>query len=1007
MAWAQAPALYFEKIHTQHGLSHNKVNCILQDRRGFIWLGTDDGLNRYDGKRFVHFRNRPDDTTTLTGNIITDLHEDREGRLWIATADGGLSRYDYRLPPDRQFRQYRHRPGDGRSLPVNAINALLEDGKGDLWLGTSGRSLIRFRKRTETFDDITRSSKTILDLCLDRDGLIWVGRQGGGLLKLNPSTLTTFEDQRYRDLYAQLPHVTITALFRDRDDHIWFGSWDKILYQVNAFTGKETGFRNTGPYAFADDEILCFAEDPAGRIWMGGKEKGLHLYDKRTGRFYRYGHDPAQEGTVSDNRINCLYIDRQGRTWIGTNRGVSINNPQKQQFVQQFLPAPRNTPLTVFDFHELENGSLLIGTSAGLYIQGPDGSLQHRALSYKGTPLQVSAFYRDEDGTLYLGTNLSLFRYDLARGTLSLLPNTDRDGVMSRIIESRVVSVVRSRIRGHDVLLVAPYGHFMAYYDLVARRWVSRLDSSNIVQGFNLRDNLIRKFHRARNGSVWMATAKQGLAVWRGGEQPRWQYFDEGGRQPLTNSNVSDLAEDDRGNLWVSTYGGGLHYLDVRTRRFTAIPASNNLTEGLALDHHGQVWTISNGSVHKYDPRRKAYTSYYLPDLEKTGGVRGRIFKDRHGRLYVAGTNYFIRFHPDSLTESRSDPKVSLTDFQIFNRSYSHLLQQPEIRLSHKENHFAFEFAAPEFTSGSSVRYSYMLEGFDKDWVDAGERNYVAYSNLEGESYVFRVRATNAPGTWTGGTAAVRITVIPPYWKRPWFYATCALVLALLSWGLYRYRINELLKRQAIRNKIAQDLHDNVGSTLSSISVYSQVARIYHGQHKTAELDTALEKISATSSEMISELNDTVWAINPRNDNMEVILQRMESFSRPLLATREIGFRLDYDRQLPLINLEMEQRKNFYLIYKEAVNNILKYADCRQVAVEVRQKGRSIILRIQDDGRGFDLSKTSEGYKSSDVYGGGNGLKNMQLRAREMKGSLQISSAPGKGTTVHLTFPIT
>ena len=1006
---AQEPILYFEKLTVQNGLSHNKINCIIQDKRGFIWLGTDDGLNRYDGRSFVHFRQRFQDTTSLSGNIITDLLEDKEGRIWIATADGGLTRYDYRLPPQQQFKQYKHIPGEPSSLPVNAVNALLEDRAGYLWLATSGKHVLRFHKQTGKIDDITRSGKTALDLCQDKNGLIWVGRQGGGLLKINPQTFVVTEDERYRDLYADLPHVTVTALYKDNTNNIWFGSWDKSLYRHNEVTYQEEAFKATGPYSFQNDEILSFAEDKWGRIWMGGKEKGLHVYDRQTGRFYNFRHDPSREGTIADNRINTIFTDKTGRIWLGTNRGLCINQPDKQQFVQQFLIAKNNAPLTIYDFYEDENKSLWIGTNQGLFIRKPDGTTTQQTLSYKGTPLHVSYFFKDDDGKFYIGTNYSLFQYNPATNAVNLLPNTEKDGVMNGIINSRVVSVIKDKINGSPVLLTLPYGHFLAYYDLQKKRWVSRLDSLNILEKFNLKDNLIRKLYQTKNGAVWMATGKEGLAAWTHNSLPKATYFKHNPKDPfsISNNNVYDIAEDDKGNLWVSTNGGGLHYFDSKSKRFTQIAGSSNLVEGLQVDHHQAVWMISNGNLHKYDPLRKTYTTYSLPDIEKTGGVKGRIFKDSRGKLYVAGTNYFISFHPDSIRETRTEPRVYLTDFQIFNQSFSHLLLQDKITLKYKENYFAFEFAAPDFSGGSNLHYSYKLEGFDRDWVEAGERNYVSYSNLEGGDYTFKVRVTNTPGSWSKETATMRMTVIPPYWKRPWFFVFCAVFLALAVYAIYRYRINELLKRQAIRNRIAQDLHDNVGSTLSSISVYGQVARIYQQQHKDADLSNTLEKISVTSSEMISELNDTVWAINPRNDNMEVILQRMESFAKPLLSSQGIHFKMRYDQHLTTLNLEMEKRKSFYSIFKEAINNVIKYSECKMVTVDISQKSSRIIMKIVDDGKGFDLSKTSEGYKSSDVYGGGNGLKNMQHRAAAMKGVLKMYSEPGKGTSIELNFPIT
>ncbi|MGZ5287240.1 MAG: triple tyrosine motif-containing protein, partial [Flavisolibacter sp.] len=582
-------------------------------------------------------------------------------------------------------------------------------------------------------------------------------------------------------------------------------------------------------------------------------------------------------------------------------------------------------------------------------------------------------------------------------------------GVMNRIIDSRIVSVVQDTIQGRPVLITSPYGHFLAYYDLQQKKWISRLDSLNIVQRFNLRDNLVRKLYKDSHGNIWTAGIKTGLGQWIRNSWPRLEFFmhDPSNPESISGNNVYDIEEDHLGNLWIGIYGGGLNYFNVKTKTFTPVPSSQYLVEGITIDHHQHVWMISNGKVHKYDPGKKTHESFDLPDLEKTGGVKGHIFKDRQGKLYVAGSNYFISFHPDSIRTGTFATKVHLTDFQIFNKSYSHLLQQEKIRLHYRENYFAFEFAAPDYASGSTVQYAYMLEGFDKDWVEAGDRNYVSYPNLEGGDYTFKVRASTIPGTWPKNFASVKISIIPPFWKTAWFYLLCAILLLLAIYIVYRYRINELLKRQAIRNRIAQDLHDNVGSTLSSISVYSQVARIYHDQQKEKDLKSTLEKISSTSSEMISELNDTVWAINPRNDQMSVIFQRMESFAKPLLAAQQIRLQFSFDQQLESLNLEMETRKNFYLIFKEAVNNVIKYADCSQLNVHITQEGQKIHMVINDNGKGFDLSKTSEGFKSSDVYGGGNGLKNMQRRALEMKGILKMQSEPGNGTRLHLVFPIT
>ncbi|HET9430946.1 MAG TPA: two-component regulator propeller domain-containing protein, partial [Chitinophagaceae bacterium] len=281
VAGAQQPVLYFKRLNQANGLSHNKVNCILQDQRGFTWIGTDDGLNRYDGHNFLVYKNIPGYASSVSGNTITDLHEDKEGILWIATADGGLTRYDYRLSPDQQFRQFKHHPGDSNSIPVNIVNALKEDKNGHLWLATGGAAVLRFDKKNEKFVKPPGINVwTIYDMCFDKTGIIWAGREGGSILKVNPYSLQWEIDPRYSNLYVNLPHVVVTRLFRDSRGHIWFGSWDKAIYRQNATTGLEESFthQSEDPFSFGIDEPIAFNEDRQGRIWIGGKNYGLYIH---------------------------------------------------------------------------------------------------------------------------------------------------------------------------------------------------------------------------------------------------------------------------------------------------------------------------------------------------------------------------------------------------------------------------------------------------------------------------------------------------------------------------------------------------------------------------------------------------------------------------------------------------------------------------------------------------------------------------------------------------------
>ncbi|WP_336518310.1 sensor histidine kinase [Pollutibacter soli] len=1004
-AFAQSQALYFRNLNTDNGLSNNKVNCILQDRRGFMWIGTDDGLNRYDGFRFEVYRHDAAVPSTISGNIITDLLEDKDGVIWIATADGGLTRFDYRKSPAEKFRQFKHKSSDSSSIPGNIVNSILEDKLGYLWLATSGQGIIRFNKSKEIFDEPVRSrSRTVLDLELDHLGRIWAGRQGGGMITIDPHNFKTEEDARYGNVYAKLPHMAVATIFRDSRNMLWLGSWDKVIYQLNPVNKTETVITpENQPGSYDGDDPLSFAEDSRQQLWIGGKRNGLHVYNYNTGTFKHYKHDPAAEGTIAGNIVYKVYIDRSGMIWLGTNKGLSIHDPSDQQFTQQFLPAEKDENIAVYDVMNNNSESLWLGTSMGIYEMNRDGQFRNIPMQFNGEALHITNFLQPDENTLFLGSQVSLFLFSKENGKLQRLPNTEKDVVMNRIIESRVVSMMMDTLDNHPVLITLPYGHYLTYYDFTLKQWVNRQDSiRRIISRYNIRDNLLRKLYKTSDGKIWVATSKMGLGEWQRGVDPKFHYYinNPGDEKSISNNNVYDIAEDRYGNLWISTYGGGLHYFDLRTRSFQHIRNSDNLTEGLRIDLSGNVWVIANGNLHKYDPVQKTYTSFHLPDIEKSGGVQGQIFAGKNGKMIVAGTNYIIAFHPDSIREANVQPKVFLTDFSIFNESNNQRLYEKEIELNYNQNFFTLAFSAPSFQAGKPVHYAHKLEGVDEDWVEDGTRNTVNYTNLDGGHYRFMVKASVKPGIWSTETTIIPIRINPPYWKTFWFYAICAAFVSFAIYGIYLYRINEIIRRQDIRNKIAQDLHDNVGSTLSSISVYSQVAKIYKQQQKQDQLQDTLEKISSTSSEMISEMNDIVWAINPRNDNMETILQRMDSFARPLLVTKDIFFHFDFDPDVKHLNLEMTKRKNFYLIFKEAINNILKYSEAQNVWVEVRHD-RDLELTVKDDGKGMDLNRPTQANPMS-----GNGLQNMYRRAAEMKGVCMIDSGPGQGMTIKLRFSI-
>jgi hypothetical protein len=748
------------------------------------------------------------------------------------------------------------------------------------------------------------------------------------------------------------------------------------------------------------DDYVSFAEDADGKVWMAGKETGIAIYDPVKKSMVNLRHQKQNPGSLSDDHVNTVYRDRQGIIWIGTDNGINMHNPLFSPFEQHMLGRD-DKDINIYDFYKTLRGDLLIGTSNGLYIKKHNSEqLLHRRLTHHGQRLSITHFFMDVDKQFYIGTDFTLFKYEVNTNTLSPLINTDEDPVMKKLINSRIVSVIRDTIDHHPVLIVSPYGHYLTYYDLIDQKWTSRADSVKmILKKYNIKDNLIRKIYKGKQQLIWLANFKAGLGEWRKKSGDVKYYINDlDDRYSLSSNNVFDLLEDLSGNLWISTYGGGINYYNRKQQRFFHVTESSNLSEGLQTDSEGKLWMLCNGHIHKYDPTIKVYSCYDMPRLQNTGGLSGYMFKDNEGVIYAAGVNYFVTFDPSKVAKIDHNPNIYFTDFKIFNISHNDYLQASKIELDYNQDQITIEYAAPEY-SGDNLQYAYKLEGYDREWVTAGKRNFAEYANLKDGHYRFQVKATNWRGSFTQRVSVIDIIIHPPFWLTGWFCITMCILMAGIIYFIYRYRMNVLLQQQAIRNGIAQDLHDQIGSTLSSISVYSEVARRYADRNQQTQMNDILDTIGVTANEMILEMSDIVWAINPKNDNLSSILQRVRSYADPLCHAKGINFIFEYDEAFSITNIGMQQRKNLFLILKEAINNAIKHSGCKNLSVHLSQRGRFAELKISDDGRGFEMETPGQG-----DYAIGNGMLNIRNRADQLDATINYQSNPGRGTTIRIVF---
>ena len=483
-------------------------------------------------------------------------------------------------------------------------------------------------------------------------------------------------------------------------------------------------------------------------------------------------------------------------------------------------------------------------------------------------------------------------------------------------------------------------------------------------------------------------------------------------KNSLSYENCHSFIETGNGLIWFGTMGGGINVFNPATGKFKAFTKIDGLIHdnvtSLIKDRQGRFWAGTREGITCFVPPEDPFneaTKIHFRNYDKTDGLSTNSINMSVSYCDSDGTLYFgtrdgglFYFHPDDLMENDFIPPVFITELRVMNQlilpfQEDSILKTPvefanSIKLDYRKNMLSFSFSALNFIHPEKNKYAYMLEGYDEDWTytDASRR-FVTYTNLSPGTYVFKVKGSNNDELWNETPAQLSILILPPFWQTWWFRTIAAIGITLIIYGVYRYRMQQLIKLQTIRNNIASDLHDDIGSTLNSISIYSEVAKQQAGKDLPA-----LELIGLNSRKIIESMSDIVWTINPENDSFEKIIVRMRSFAYNLLKARQIEFSFEAEENLNAIQLPMQVRKNFYLIFKEAINNLLKYAQATTVLISLYEKNKTIVLSIQDNGVGFADHPEAQG----------NGLMNMKRRAKEINAALKIESARGEGTRIEL-----
>lgn len=815
--------ILFSAITQQQGLSQGAINAIAQDPHGFIWLGTQEGLNRYDGYETVVYDNRHDDPGSLSHDWVWSVYVDNAGDLWVGTDGGGLNRYDRESD---SFTSFRHAPEDPHSLSSDRVRVVYQDSKGYYWIGTDGGGLNRLDTATGRFVDYRHDadvpdslpSDKVLAIFEDSKGKLWVGTEGG-LARMDHAREKFVVYRHDPSVPSSLSNDQVRSIYEDRGGRLWVGTYQGGLSRFDPNSNRFRHFRHNpeDPHSLSHDRVRSIYEDRAGTLWIA-TDNGLNEWRAASEAFVRYQHDPLQPGSLSDNRVTVVFQDSGDVLWVGTFNGVNKWNYVSDVFRHLHVqPGDRSTlsGKVITAVEESPDGVLWLGTyGGGLNRVDPQTGETVHFRHVATDPLSLSddrvmALFVAPDGGVWVGTrNGGLNRLDPTSGKFSRYQHDPNDPTS---LSSDSISSFSADENG--VLWVGTYGSGLNRFDpATGKSRVYRYDPGNSM---TLGSDRILSLYRDRSGVLWVGTEDGGLNRFDENTHTFTRYQHEPGDPSSLGSNaVLNIAESNDGSLWIATLGGGLNRWasSDRTARqpvFRKYQKNDGLKSdtvfGVLEDVDGFLWVSSNRGLSRLNPRDGA-----LRHFDRFNGLQGDEFnfgahlKTHAGQLLFGGTDGLVTFDPELLRVNMHRPDVVLTAHSRYEKlatAYSTDDKEAEtLFLDYKDDFIMFKFAALDYASSDKNQYRYRLEGFDEDWVDPGQVRRATYTSLPAGDYTFTVTASNNDGVWNDQGVSVKLHVEPPPWQTPWAYS---LYTIFIGGTLANYRrgqnkkLNNAAKRSA------------------------------------------------------------------------------------------------------------------------------------------------------------------------------------------------------------------
>jgi PAS domain S-box-containing protein len=868
---APGSIVQFEHLAIEDGLSQNAGLAIFQDSKGYLWIGSQDGLNRYDGFNFKIYKHDPEDPSSISHNSILAITEDKDGYLWIGTWGGGLNRFD---PITETFVSYHSDPNESSSLSSDTVTSIKQDSSGVLWVGTLA-GLDRHDPSTNGFDHFKNnptepnslSGDAISVIFEDSNHQLWIGTgvngvEGSGLNRLDPSTGKVVRYQHDETDSQSLASNNIASIYEAPDGTLWIATGGFSLHgngldQFDPRTGTVRHFSNDPEVAdsLSTNDLMALWGDSNGMLWIGTWTNGLNLMDlSKPGHFLHYQNDPFFSESLSGNEVWSLYKDRSGILWIGTSHsGINKLASNSGQFSlyrnNPSDPASLGTNATGA-FSEDKHGNIWIATwGAGLERFDPlTGQFEH----FRHEPNDPDSLSDDLFMDVYVDAYDTVWAGTLGKGLNRLTPTTGRvlhyfhdPENPDSLADDNIAAIISDKKGG---LWMGTFGG-LSHYDPHTNIFTNY--SNDPDNPSSLDENKVVSLHLdIKRNVLWIGT-------WGGGlnqldlndpvhADPKLATFINYHNNPDDLSSISEdsvwaIHETADGYMWLGTQLG-LNRFDPNTKTFKHYTEKNGLPNNVVLgileDDDGKLWLTTNNGLSQFDPRAETFITYDASDgLQSNEFNSNAYFRAHNGMMYIGGINGFNLFDPENVKPNPVAPQVAMTGFEVFNEPMKVDLSGREpIQLSYKQDFISFEFAAFDFQAPQKNQYAYKLEGFDKDWVLAGNRRFATYTNVPGGQYVFRVKASNSDGVWNEKGVAVPIFITPPVWQTWWFIGSLIIILGALVASGFRWRLNTVREQNVY-------LETQVSERTSELRETNKLLEKEVDQRKRAESE--LEKRAA------------------------------------------------------------------------------------------------------------------------------------------------------------------